>query len=167
MKKTFSEFIDKKGRETKHQLKTVRKLLEKGGFTVDEFLNDSTDPYIFVHANNEDLSFGGVRIYRIGEIMAYRVQKEAETHPYGRAYPLDVEGMFNDLMSETGSEKNSGTKIIRGVVEEFKSFFVKSKDAEKELRSSDVQKEKEDGSGEISVSNPNMDYSTTISNRMY
>jgi len=164
MKKSFKEFIDKKGRETKHQLTTVKKLLEKNGFTVDEFLNNKNDPYIFLHANNDKLSFEGVRIYKIGDLMAYRVQQEKDTHPYGKAYPLDIEGMFNDLMSENGKEKKSGQQVINGVVGEFESFFKSSLEAEKELKSADV--EQEDDNGQLAVKNNTLDYATMITNRL-
>lgn len=166
MKMKFNEFIDKKGRENKHQLKVVKKVLEHNGFTVDEFLNDKSDVYIFLHAPDDRLSFEGVRIYKIGDILAYRVQKEKDTHPYGKAYPLDVEGMFNDLMSEGGKEKQSGERVIKGIIGEFQHFFTKSLEAEKELKSSDVQDDRKDGMGSIVNKSSMLDYATSISNRL-
>lgn len=159
MTKTFKEFSETKIRETKKQLKTVKRVLEKQGFTVDSCLEDDDDPYIFVHSGNQQLSFEGVRIYKVSGIMAYRVQKEKETHPYGKAYELNLENIFNDLMAENGDESKSGHGVIKTVGEQFKKFFKKSVDAEQELKSIDVEKSSEDG---VSVRNANLDYSTMI-----
>ena len=163
MNRTFTEFVDKKSRESKNHLKVVKRVLEENGFKVDEHLKDIEDPYIFLNANNEQLSFDGVRIYEIGDILAFRVQKEKDTHPYGRAYPLDVVSMFNDLMSESGDEEKSGNRIMCAIIEEFKTFFMKSRKAEKELKTVEIEKDKgndaqDDGSGKAVVQNAVLDF---------
>jgi len=163
--RTFKEFVGKKDREANHQLKTVKKLLEKHGFTVEAYLENEEDPYVFLNANDDQLSFDGVRIYKLGDVMAFRVQKEKDTHPYGKAYPLDIEAMFNDMMSESGSEKKAGEEVIESIVDEFKRFFKKSKTAEKELRSAEVDQEREDGNGKIMVKNGSLDYASSIGSR--
>jgi hypothetical protein len=50
---TFLEFVDKKEREGKRQLKIVAKLLESRGLTVKSHLGDEDEPYIFVHEPRE------------------------------------------------------------------------------------------------------------------
>lgn len=154
MTKTFREFLDRKEREAVTHLHIVKKLLEQAGFTVDSFLVSDEDPYIFVHSNDDSLSFAGVRVYSIGETLAYRIQKESETHPYGKSYLLDVEGMYNDVISDLGDEEKTGKKVIKSVAEEFKRFFKKSREAEQHLKSVDVT----DGNGVVVVRNNPTDY---------
>ena len=72
---------------------------KKDGEDIGDHLKEE-DPYLYVHNKNENLSFNGVRVYKIGDIMAYRIQKEEKTHPYGKAYLLDVENMFNEFLED-------------------------------------------------------------------
>ena len=139
MPTTFKEFIDKKTRHAKKQLDTLYKIFEKEGMSVSNHLEDD-DPYIFLSSPGSRLSFDGVRLYKIGNNIAFRVQKEIKTHPYGKAYSLDVEGMFDDLISDNMDEEKAGKEVIKSVVEELRSFFNKSAEAEKELRDTEVEK---------------------------
>lgn len=160
MKKSFKEFIDKKQRDATHQLKTIKKLLEKNGFTVESHLTKD-DPYVFLYSNNDQLSFGGVRIYKIGSTIAYRVQKENITHPYGASYSLNVEEMYNDLLSEYGDEEKAGKIVINSVVAEFIAFFKKSHKSERQLSSDDLER-----NGKFVSKNATLDYSSSVSGQM-
>lgn len=160
MRKSFKEFINKKGRDASHQLKTIKKLLEKNGFTVESHLSKE-DPYIFLYSNNDQLSFGGVRIYKIGDTIAYRIQKENITHPYGASYPLDIEAMYNDLLSESGNEEKSGKRVISAVVAEFQTFFKKSYKSEKQLSATDLE-----NNGKVVSKNATLDYSSSTTSQM-
>src|ERR1017187_6959111 len=102
--RSFNEFVDKKTREAKKQLGIIEKVLHKNGLKVKSHLNDGTDPYVFIEDPTKQLSFGGVRIYKIGDSISFRVQKEEKTHPYGKAYQLDIEGMYKDLTSDDVTE---------------------------------------------------------------
>lgn len=155
----FLEFVDRKQREAKKHLKLIERLLRKGGMQVFAHLEQEEDPYIFVKSPSHKLSFDGLRIYEIGEMVAYRIQKEEKTHPFGKAYLLDLEDMFNDFMSENMEEEEAGKKVIESVVEELKKFFQKSAKAEQEMRNSG-----QDGSGLI-VKTGGTDYSSTVLNR--
>jgi len=166
MNTSFKEFVNKKDREANHQLKIIKKLLEKAGFTVEAFLENEDDPYVFLNTNDDQLSFDGVRIYKLGDVMAFRVQKEKDTHPYGKAYQLDIEAMFNDMMSESGSEKKAGEEVIESVADEFKRFFKKSRTAEKDLKSAEVEQEREDGNGKVLVRNNTLDYASMVGNKV-
>jgi len=139
--KTFGEFIDKKGRAAKKELGIIKKTLEKDGMTVEDFLEDE-DPYIYIRSAG-GLSFDGIRVYKIGNNIAYRVQKEDKTHPYGVAYPLDMEDMFNDLISDNIGEEKAGREVMESIANEIKKFFQKSADAEKEIRASEFDKQKD------------------------
>jgi hypothetical protein len=127
----FSSFIDKKNREARRELGIIRDILSEAKLKVDDFLKDEV-PYLFLKNTDKDLDFDGVRIYKIGSSMAYRVQKESKTEPYGEAYLLDVEDIFGDLITDMSEEK-AANKVKEAVVEEFKSFFRKSVEAQDEI----------------------------------
>lgn len=128
----FVEFVDKKQRESKHQLRIISKLLESKGFKVKNHLKE-TDPFIFVFNPEKNTFFEGIRIYKIRNSIAFRIQKEESTQPYGTAYPLDIEEMFEDFIADYDAER-AAMRIIEAVSEEIKRFFDKSSEAEKEIR---------------------------------
>ncbi len=132
--KTFSDFIDKKDRSAKRQLNIVKTMISKGGFQVEDHIQDK-EPYVFVRKQESQLSFDGIRIYSIGDGMAYRVQKEEKTHPYGTSYMLDVPAMFDDMISDNYSAEKAGQEIIKQVPDEIRKFFDDSQQAEKDLQS--------------------------------
>ena len=135
----FSSFLDIKNKKTIKELSILKDALSKH-FKVESFL-ERENPYIFLRANksDEDLNFEGVRIYKIGSDMAYRIQNENETEPYGQAYPLNLEKMFEELLPDMGDEK--AAKIIQDcLVDEFNNFFKRSSEIQKELRSGQFKK---------------------------
>ena len=134
----FLEFVDKKKRDAKKHLKIVKKMFESNGIHVKSYLNDD-DPYIYVVAPNRSLSFEGIRIYQIGDRIAFRVQREEATHPFGKAYLLDIEEMFSDFMSDNIKEEEAGHKVVKAVINEVKLFFEKSLDAEKDVEQGDIE----------------------------
>ena len=128
----FQEFVNRKDREAKEQLGIVKKILETQKLQVKDFREDD-DPYIFVLNPGGGLSFEGIRIYKIGNTLAYRVQREDRTHPYGKPYNLDLQEMFSDYMSENMKHEEAGKKVARALVNEVITFFKKSSAAEKEI----------------------------------
>lgn len=130
----FSTFIDKKTNKARKDLEVVRDVLSSGGVKVEDHLKE-IEPYLFVPSTKQSLDFGGVRIYKIGSVMAYRLQNEAGTEPYGTSYPLDVEGMFEEIVAEMGEEK-AAEEVKKAVVEEINKFFERSLEAQDELSSS-------------------------------
>lgn len=157
---TFVEFVDKKEREAKKHLKIVKKLLESQGMKVADHLK-ADDPYIFVYNPGQNVAFDGVRIYQIGSQIAFRIQKEENTHPFGRAYPLPVEDMFNDLMSDNHKPEVAGKKVIQSVTEEVKSFFIKSAEAEKDLQQTQFGNAS-DPMNKIAIRSTGSDYSNLV-----
>ena len=152
------EFLNRKQREANKHLKLIEKLLRKGGMQVFSYI-ENEDPYIYVKSPNQSLSFDGIRVYQIGEMIAYRIQKQEKTHPYGKAYLLDIEDMFNDFMSENMKEELAGMKVIESVVDELKKFFSKSAAAEADLLDSG-----EDGNNLI-IRAGGSDYSASVLNK--
>jgi hypothetical protein len=152
----FVEFINKKERESKHQLKIIEKVLIKDGFKVKEHL-DNEDPFLYIYNPKKNTFFDGVRLYKVGDQIAFRVQKEERTEPFGKAYPMNVEEMFTDLISEYKPEE-AAKKIMGAIKTEVKKFFEKSAIAEREIRDKEFDR---DPWGKVVVrsSDFGMDYS--------
>jgi hypothetical protein len=131
MPQLFREFVDQQERQSRRHLRVIRKLLESKGMKSKAFLEDE-DPYVYLYATNKKCSFDGVRIYHIGSQLAYRVQKEADTHPFGKAYKIDVDEMFSDLLSDY-EPKQAGKHIIEAVARDMKRFFDQAAKAEDDL----------------------------------
>jgi hypothetical protein len=161
--RSFGEFVNKKKRESVRQLNLVKQLLERNGMKVDNFTSpedEDKEPYIYCHNSTKSGSFDGVRIYKIGNDLAFRIQKESETHPYGSAYPLPIESMFYDFMSDKDvDQKKAGQKIIDAVGKEVRKFFNKSVEAEKSSTREDLEK---DGQGNAIIRTTGTDYSALI-----
>ena len=140
--RTFKDYIDNKQKKVIKQLQIIGNMLERSGFKVTNFTEDADvnhDPYIFVYNTAGTRYFDGIRIYSIGKKLAYRVQKEEITHPFGTAYSLDVEEMFNDFLEEEGvDEKKAGHMIIKELPNMVKRFFERSAKAEKELETQEI-----------------------------
>ena len=144
--KTFLEFVDKKTRQAKKELKIISEILSANGLQVKNHLND-IKPYIFVSNPNQSTFFEGIRIYKIGSSIAFRVQNMENTEPYGKSYPLNVEEMYVDLLSDVKNELKAGRKLMKALVEEVNGFFKKSEEAEKDIHNDPR------GSGNMVVSN--------------
>lgn len=162
---SFGDFVDKKKRESIRQLKLMQQVLEQGGLKVENFLNskDDSEPYIFCYAPSRNGGFDGVRIYKIGSELAFRIQKESKTHPYGSAYSLPIESMFSDFLSDDGvDEAKAGKKIIESVGKELKKFFERSVEAERNDRQMDLDSM---SGGSVLVRTTGTDYSALIYNK--
>ena len=160
--RTFGDFIDKKKRESIRQLKLMKQLLERNGLKVEKFLDTDEDhaPYIYCYSPSRSGGFDGVRIYKIGTELAFRIQKESKTHPYGAAYPLPIESMFSDLLSDDGiDEAKAGKKIIEAVGKEIKKFFERSIEAERDDNRLDLDRE---NGGSVLVRTTGTDYSALV-----
>jgi hypothetical protein len=165
--RSFRDFYENKTRLAIKQLNLVAQVCEKAGFRVDHFLDEQfTEPYVYIQNPNQNTSFQGVRLYKIGNKLAYRVQRENNTHPYGNAYTLDVELMFDDIMEE-GKHKpeHVGQQVMEMVTKELRGFFEESAEAEKEQADREMNGEK-DGMGMVHVRNPQGNDYTITSNEL-
>jgi hypothetical protein len=129
----FSAFVDKKTSKARRELEVVRDILKEGGVKVEDFLKEES-PYLFVPSSNNGLNFGGIRVYKVGNSVAYRIQNEGKTEPYGKSYSLDIRGVFEDLVSDMDADK-AAEETKKAVVEEITKFFEKSAEAQEELES--------------------------------
>lgn len=135
----FLEFLSRKDREDKRRLGIISKALKKVDFQVKESIEEK-DPYIYVYSKEKDLKFEGIRIYPIGKNFAYRTQREKDTEPYGKAYELNLEDAFNDLMNEYTEEKKAGIALIKNLGKQIKNFFDESLKAQNEMEDTTEQK---------------------------
>jgi hypothetical protein len=71
----FSSFLDKKKKQTVNELKIIKDVLSQGDLKVEDFTEEEA-PYLFVNSTEESLDFDGVRVYKVGSNMAYRIQRE-------------------------------------------------------------------------------------------
>lgn len=152
----FSSFLDKKTRQARKELGIIKDVLEEADLEVEDHLEEDS-PYLFLKKTTEDLHFAGVRIYKVGSDIAFRIQNENKTEPYGAAYSLNVEEMFGSLITDMGQEE-AAEQIKKAVVEEFKNFFQKSSDAQNKINSMGA-----DSYGKIIVSKGAGDISNTMS----
>lgn len=162
--RSFGDFVDKKKRESIRQLSLIKQMLEQNHLKVDNFLEskDGSDPYIFCYSPLRNGAFDGVRIYKIGNELAFRIQKESKTHPYGAAYPLPIESMFNDYLTDDESdEKKAGQKIIESIGKELQKFFEKSIKADNERYASRSNAD----TGGVLIRTTGTDYSALIYNK--
>lgn len=162
--RSFGDFMNKKKREGIRQLRILHKLFERSGMKVESFIeadDPGSEPYIYCYNPSRNGSFDGVRIYKIGEQLAFRVQKESKTHPYGSAYPLDIEDMFNDFMTDDQvDEKQAGMRVIECVGKELRRFFNKSIEVEKDQRDDEIE-----SMGNVLIKSTGTDYSALIFNK--
>jgi hypothetical protein len=162
--RSFGDFLDKKKREGIKQLEILHKMLENNGMKVENFIetdDPDSEPYIYCHNPSRNGSFDGIRIYKIGDRLAFRIQKENKTHPYGSAYPLNIEEMFNDFLTdEKVDEKKAGQRVIEYVGKEIKRFFNKCIEIEREDKDAEIE-----GMGNILVKSSGSDYSSLIFNK--
>lgn len=139
-------------------------MLEANGMKAENFLNtdSDSDPYIYCHNPTKNGSFDGIRIYKVGDQIAFRIQKENKTHPYGSAYPLPIEEMFHDFLSDKDAdEMKAGKKVIESVAKEVRKFFDKSLEAEREDREHKGDKGQA-GNGEFMIKTTGTDYSSLV-----
>jgi hypothetical protein len=147
----FSSFLEIKNKNTIKELKILKEILSKN-FEIKSFLK-LEDPYIFVKSN-KDLEFEGVRIYKIGSNWAYRIQNESDSEPYGKAYPLNVEEMFQELIPDN-TEEEAGEFIAKSLIEEFNNFFSISYKIQNELGAGTIK---------LNLSEPNITSNDNLSN---
>jgi hypothetical protein len=57
-----------------------------------------------------------------------------KTHPFGKAYQLNLEEMFGDLLADHRNPEEAGKQVIKAVTEEVKKFFDKTASAEVTMR---------------------------------
>lgn len=132
----FNEYIDRTDDETTKRLNTIRKALQRGGYRVQDFALKDQDPHIFVYALPKVATFEGIRIYLLGDILAFKAQKKVETEPYGKAYTFAIQDMYDDMVLEYGDSPDKELpvkKTILKMADELRMFFVKSKTAEESL----------------------------------
>jgi hypothetical protein len=133
MRHKFFDYVNRNALGAKRKLKIIHHILKLSKIQNKIFL-DVDDPFLFVYSTDPECDFEGIRIYSIGRNIAFKIQNRIDTHPYGKAYLLDFENIFNTFMSEKGAdEEKAGGKVADTLVEEIKRFFKMSSDAQNKI----------------------------------
>lgn len=163
----FKEFIGKKTRSTKRELNILEKIFKLNGFSTQNFIEEnSEDAYIFVKSNTKELPFGGIRIYKIGEHISFRIQNSEKTHPYGKAYKIPIEDLWNEIMTEDLNEEAAANEIMKLITKEIKDFFSKNVNALNDLKAINISGKNANGML-ISGQGFETDYANLISNNKF
>jgi hypothetical protein len=143
-------------------------MLKKGGLDVIDRSHVQHDPHLWVQAHPKPEEFDGIRVYLLGNICAFRVQKLASTEPYGKSYLLDLQKMYDDILAEMGEEayadpKKPTKKLIDEVGVKIRKFYVDSiKDEEKFLQTQLDGPTRSDIGGATILPNSGFDYSSAV-----
>lgn len=163
--KTYLEFYNILKQEKQEDLETLMFVLRKDGLRVEDFSELDENPYIYCYNPLEDTSFQGVRIYKHGDILAFKVAKFPDSQPYGAAYSIDLQGMYDALIEEKKEKKDALKELCKKVSAEMRKFFRKSKVAEDKIVKSQVRDpDALDGAGQITIRNTGTDYSNQVYN---
>jgi hypothetical protein len=140
MKHKFFDYINRNALGAKRKLKIIHNILKLNKIKNKMFLNVD-DPFLFVYSTDPECDFEGIRIYSIGRSIAFKIQNRIDTHPYGKAYLLDFENIFNTFMSEKDAdEEKAGGKVADTLVDEIKRFFKMSSDSQNKIEKSNDNK---------------------------
>jgi hypothetical protein len=164
--KTFLEYqIHRIKQDNPKRLKTLMKVLIQSGLFVNDHTEDE-DCHLFVTAMPPPQEFEGVRIYCLGNICAYRVQKLKDTEPYGKSYLLDLQKTFDDILEERGM-KTSNKDVVEAFIErlgkELRKFFKTSiKDEDEFIQSQMDAEDKSDPASAMVLPAYSPDYSSSV-----
>jgi hypothetical protein len=138
---TFLEYSIHRVREQQpKKLKLLLQAIKAAGLVAIDHTDNEKDPHIFLKAFPQPEEFDGVRVYILGHIVAFRVQKNEGTSPYGKAYLLDMQKIYEDLLEEedpnTEEEKRETLKkLVRKIGDKIRNFWKDSiKDEEEQLK---------------------------------
>lgn len=150
----FFDYINRKLLTSKRKLKIIHKMLEHAKIKNKLYLKNTDDPYLFVYSTDENCDFEGIRIYSIGNNVAFRIQNRDDTHPYGKSYLLDFENVFNTFMSKKDADpEDSGKEVMKYFIEEIKKFFKMSAMAQNNFDKND---------NKLMLRNTGTDYSANV-----
>ena len=167
--KTFLEFAVHRVRDYEpERLHDLFRLLQKGGLVAIDRTHQQNDPHIWVQAHPKPQEFDGVRVYLLGNICAFRVQKLATTQPYGKSYQLDLQEMFNKILERMGNDAKTNMKLavkelIKKVAEKIIGFYqLAIQDEEEFMQDQLYGPERTDVGGAALVPSSGFDYSMKV-----
>jgi hypothetical protein len=150
----FFDYISRRLLSSKRKLRIIHKILEQENIKNKLSVKNTDDPHLFVYSTDDNCEFEGIRIYPIGRNIAFKIQNRSDTHPYGKAYLLDFENIFNTFMSDKDAEEEkAGKSVIKYFIEEIKEFFKLSAEAQNNTDKSD---------NKLMMRNTGTDYSANV-----
>jgi len=143
--------------------------LKKGGLAVINRIHQQNDPHIWVQAHPQPEEYRGIRVYLLGNICAFRVQKLENTQPYGKSYLLNMQEMYDDIlenMGEKADDKDPAKAVeilIKQVSDTIRKFYIDSIKDEEEFLSAQLDgPSRQDIGGAALLPVTGIDYSSTV-----
>jgi len=160
---TLQEFYNVLDDQKKTDLETLLRIFRSDGLKVHEFLDRKKDPYIYVFNPLNDLSFQGISVYKHGDILCYRPQRYQDSQPYGAAYLVKMQDIYDDLIYKEKEKSRALSVLCKKLCKDVRSFFRQSKGAEDSIMKSQMRSPSDiDGTGQIVIRNTGTDYSDKI-----
>jgi hypothetical protein len=134
MTATFFEFVDRKQRATIRHLKIIKRILDHTDIQTAAHVGTAkNDPFLYVYNPDGTTNFG-LRVYGIGDQLAFRLQRKEDTHPYGKPEQVDIESMWDDLKADGKEDGAAASQLIKDIGRQFRDYFKESAKAEKRAR---------------------------------
>ena len=166
---TFLEYAIHRVRQNEpKKLKNLYKLLKQGGLVVIDRSHVEHDPHLWVQAHPKPEEFDGIRVYLLGNICAFRVQKLETTEPYGKSYLMDLQKMYDDIIEDMGDKAfeepdKAMKRLIKEVADKIRKFYYDSiKDEEEFLQTQLDGPVRSDIGGATILPNSGFDYSSAV-----
>lgn len=143
--------------------------LKKGGLAVINRIHQQNDPHLWVQAHPQPEEYRGLRIYLLGNICAFRVQKLESTEPYGKSYLLDLQEMYDNILEDLGEEEDNKDPnmamniLIKQMCDKIRKFYIDSIKDEEEFLSAQLNgPERQDIGGAAILPVTGIDYSSQV-----
>jgi hypothetical protein len=143
--------------------------LKKGGLAVINRIHQQNDPHLWVQAHPQPEEYRGLRIYLLGNICAFRVQKLEKTEPYGKSYLLDLQEMYDNILEDLGEEEDNKDPnmamniLIKQMCDKIRKFYIDSIKDEEEFLSAQLNgPERQDIGGAAILPVTGIDYSSQV-----
>jgi hypothetical protein len=168
---TFLEYSIHRVREQQpKKLGLLLKSIKSAGLVAIDHTDDEKDPHIFVRAHPQPEEFQGIRLYILGHIVAFRSQKLEDTAPYGKAYLLDMQKIYEDLLEEEDpkneeEKKETLKKLVRIIGDKIRKYWSDTiEDEEEQLQDELGGMERTDIGGAMLAPAYGNDYSSAVYN---
>jgi len=150
---TFFEFFKRDEYESRKHLKLLKKVFSDDGmYSIDFTDGEHEEPYIYVAAPS-DVSYQGLRVYQKGNILAFRVQKNPKTVPYGTPVEIKIQNILDKILMDVDNEDDAVENLNKEICKIVKDFFKQTKTAEEKILNAELSDDSLDGFGQITIRN--------------
>lgn len=120
----FSDYLKSRNYSGRRKLAIFAEVMRRADLHVIPRF-DGAEPHLFVSRGPDRT---GVRIYEIGDRLAFRVQDLPDGEPHGRAFGIDVQRLFEEIIEEIDDKtpENAAWLLLGELGNAMKSFFADS-----------------------------------------